>query len=279
MKTFLNNKKIPLIPHSYYENRFITDFKEKAKLFNCFFSKQCSLSANHNELPTSLSFHTNKWLSSVTFSAEDIGKIIQGLDHNNAHGHDNIRIRMLKICGDTICKPLEMIFSPALTSGSFPSEWKKGHIVLIHKKSDKQNLINYCSVSLLPTCGKIFERLLFNEMFRIFLKNKFITAYQSGFKPDDFCMNQLLSITHEIYKSFDDGLEVRSVFLDISKAFDKVWHDGVILKLEQNGISGDLLNILIDFLSNRKQRVVLNGQVSGRASVNVGVPQGSTLGP
>ena len=129
---------------------------------------------------------------------------------------------MLKICGDTICKPLEMIFSLALTSGSFPSEWKKGHIVLIHKKSDKQNLINYCPVSLLPTCGKIFDRLLFNEMFRIFLKNKLITAYQSGFKPGDFCVNQLLSITHEIYKSFDDGLEVRSVFLDISKAFDKV---------------------------------------------------------
>ena len=92
-------------------------------------------------------------------------------------------------------------------------------------------------------------------------------------------MNQLLSITHEIYKSFDNGFEVKSVFLDISKAFDKVWHDGVIFKLEQNDISGDLLNILIDFLSNRKQWVVLNGQVSAWASVNAEVPQGSILGP
>ena len=73
---------------------------------------------------------------------------------------------------------------------------------------------------------------------------KEITTNQSAFKPSDSCINQLLSITHEIYISFDDGLEVRSVFLDISKALDKVWHEGVIIKLEQNGISGDLLNIL-----------------------------------
>ena len=86
-------------------------------------------------------------------------------------------------------------------------------------------------------------------MIRFFLDNKLISTNQSGFKPGDSCINQLLSITHEIYKSFDDGLEVRSVFLDISKAFDKVWHEGAILKLKQNDISGDLLNILTDFLS------------------------------
>ena len=92
-------------------------------------------------------------------------------------------------------------------------------------------------------------------------------------------INQLLSITHEIYSSFDEGLEVRSVFLDISKAFNKVWHDGIIFKLTQNGISGNLLNLLRDFLNDRKQRVVLNGQFSTRKSVNAGVPQGSILCP
>ena len=104
-----------------------------------------------------------------------------------------------------------------------------------------------------------------------------ISRDQSGFKPGDSCINQLLSTTHEIYKSFDDGLEIRSVFLYISKAFDKVWHEGVIFKLKQNGISGDLKNILTYSLSNRKQRVVL--KVSTWTSVNAGVPQGSILGP
>ena len=96
-------------------------------------------------------------------------------------------------------------------------------------------------------------------MFGFFIENN---QHQSGLKPGDSCINQLLSITHEIYQSFDEGFDVRSVFLDISKAFDKVWHDGLIFKLKQNGISGNLLNLLSNFLRNTKQRVVLNGQTS-----------------
>ena len=88
-----------------------------------------------------------------------------------------------------------------------------------------------------------------------------------------------MSITHEIYKFFDQVHEVRGVFLDISKAFDKVWHDGIIFKLTQNGISGNLLKLLCDFLSERRQRVVLNGQASAWTNVTAGVLQGSILGP
>ena len=99
-------------------------------------------------------------------------------------------------------------------------------------------------------------------MLKFFTSNHLISPNQLGFKPGDSFINQLLSITHKIYKSFDDGLEVRGVFLDISKAFDKVWHEGLIFKLKQNGVSGDLLHILSDFLSNSKQKVVFNGQSS-----------------
>ena len=96
-------------------------------------------------------------------------------------------------------------------------------------------------------------------MFGFFTENNPISQHQSGFKPGDFCINQLLSITPENYQSFDEGFDVSSVFLDVSETFDKVWHDGLIFKLKQNGISGNLLNLLSNFLRNRKQGVVLNG--------------------
>ena len=116
-------------------------------------------------------------------------------------------------------------------------------------------------------------------MYPFFILNELISPSQSGFKQGDSCINQLLSITHDIYQSLDEGYEVRGVFLDISKAFDKVWHKGLLYKLEQNGIKGPLLNILADFLRSRKQRVVLNDQHSSWSDILAGVPQGSILGP
>ena len=85
-------------------------------------------------------------------------------------------------------------------------------------------LENYRPAPLLPICGKTLERLIFNEMFGFLTESNLISSNQSGFKPGDSCINQLLSITHKIYKSFDNGFEVRGVFLDISKAFDKAWY-------------------------------------------------------
>ena len=107
---------------------------------------------------------------------------------------------------------------------------------------------NYRPVSLLRICSKIFEGLIYNSLFEFFIANEIISSNQSGFKPGDSCINQLLSITHEIYKSFDNGYDVRGVFLDILKVFDKVWYNGLIYKLKQNGVSGDLLNLIIDLL-------------------------------
>ena len=109
-------------------------------------------------------------------------------------------------------------------------------------------------------------------MFEFFSENELISHNQSGFRPEDSCINQLLCNTYDIYQSLDDCLETRGVFLDISKAFDKVLHEGLLLKLKQNGISRNLLNVLTDFLYQRKQRVVLNGQHSSWTNIEAGVP-------
>ena len=152
----------------------------------------------------------------------------------------------------------------------FSSEWKKSNIVPIHKKETKKPKKLPSSVVVTYLHVKGLERFIFNKMFKSFIENKRISSNQSGFKPGNAFINQLLSTTHEIYESFDMWLEVRSVFLDISKAFDKVWHDDIIFKQNQNEISGNLLNLLQVFLKERKQSVVLNGQVSTWKNINAG---------
>ena len=132
---------------------------------------------------------------------------------------------------------------------------------------------------MLPICSKIFERIIYNNTCNYLIDNNLISQNQSGFNRGDSCINQLISITQDILNLLDDSLEVRGAFLDISKAFDKVWHKGLNYKLQQNGISGELLNILIDFLKNRKQGVVLNGQSSNWVDIKAGEPQGSIMGP
>ena len=117
--------------------------------------------------------------------------------------------------------------------------------MLIHKKGDKQLLQNYRSVSLLAICGKVFEIIVFNPTFEYLEKNSLLCPNQSGFHPFDSCENQLLSIVHDIYANFDQHptLEMRANFLDISKAFDKVWNKGLLFKLELTAISGNLLSL------------------------------------
>ena len=131
---------------------------------------------------------------------------------------------MLLLCGDTAVSPLKIIFRSILTTGVYPDVWKMANVIPIHKKGDKQIVKNYRPISLLPICGKFFEKLVFNHLYAFLTNNNLITKNQSGFRPGDSTSNQLVDLIDTIHQSFDASptLEVRAIFLDSSKAFDKV---------------------------------------------------------
>ena len=128
------------------------------------------------------------------------------------------------MCFESIHKTWEYSFQASKNDKHFPLEWKKANVVAIHKKDDKQILENYRLVSLLPVCPKIVERIIYSRIFECLIDILWISTL--GFKSGDSCINQLLSITHDIYKSLDDGFQVKGIFLDISRAFDNVWQEG-----------------------------------------------------
>ena len=119
---------------------------------------------------------------------------------------------MLKLCGKSICKPLVLTFQSCMKQRKLPTEWKKANVVPAHNVGDKKILNNYRPVSLLPICGLIFKRLIYNNLFKYFIENDLLSQNQSVFKPGYSCINQLISITHEIYQSFDDGLKSEEFF-------------------------------------------------------------------
>ena len=135
MKCFLTGKKFPCIPSIFHQNRFITDFRGKAELFNSSFANQCSSVQNSSVLPTDFELFRDKSFSNIIFTDNDVGRIISSLDPNKAHGHDMMSIRLLKICGNSINKPLGLIFRACLEHGIFSQNWKKPIVVPIHKKT------------------------------------------------------------------------------------------------------------------------------------------------
>ena len=173
---------------------------------------------------------------------EEILKIIRALNIDKADGHDDISTRIIKICDKSLLKPLILLFQNSAKLSYFLDIWKRSNIIPVHKKNDKRLVENYRPISLLPILGKIFEKIIFKKIYHFLLEERLLNPDQSGFRPSDSCINQFLAITHEIFEAFDCNptLEVRSVFLDISKAFDKVWHQGLLFKLKSMGISGEL---------------------------------------
>ena len=152
-------------------------------------------------------------------------------------------------------------------------------MIPVFKKNDPLKVENYRPISLLCIFSKIFEKCVYKYLHNFVISNNLITPHQSGFTKGDSTVNQLLYLSDEIARALDDGKEIRSVFFDISKAFDRVWHGGLLHKIQNFGIKGKLFDWIKSYLSDRSQKVILNGKSSNIIKTNAGVPQGSILGP
>ena len=204
---------------------------------------------------------------------------IQVLDCNKAYGPDELSPALFKEGGSTMIKVLQKLFNLSMNSQYFPTMWKRANIIPLYKKGTPNIVSNYRPVSLLCIASQIFERIIFKHVFNFFRENFVINDFQSGFQSGKSTITQLLELYHQFCKAVDNGKEIRVVFLVIKKAFDKVWHKGLIHKLSLCGIQGDLLDWFENYLHGRLQRVIINGQSSDWAEFNAGVPQGSVLGP
>ena len=205
------------------DDKVVTDIQTKANIFNKSFAEQCTPLKNGSVLPVNQMFLTQTRLKSLDFKEVEILKIIRALNINKVHGYDDISIRMIKICDKSLLKPLILLFKNSSQSSCYLDIWKRSNIIHAQKKSDKQLVNNYQPISLLPIRGKLFEKIIFNKIYNFLLEESLLNLNQSGFHPGDSFINQLLAITHEIFQVFDcnPSLEVRSLFLDISKAFQK----------------------------------------------------------
>ena len=195
-------------------------------------------------------------------------------------GPDGIPVIVFKKLSPELSPILSKLFSKCIDSGEFPTSWKIASVVPVPKKGcDSAQPSSYRPISLLPIAGKVFEALINKTLVQFLERHELLSDMQYGFRHSRSTGDLLSYVTDHISRVLDRQGETRSVALDISKAFDKVWHQGLLTKLRSYGVSGQLHKLVASFLEDRQMSVVLDGQRSSTKCINAGVPQGSILGP
>lgn len=174
---------------------------------------------------------------------------------------------------------LSKLFTQSLEQQILPKDWKVGRVIPLHKGGDKHNPLNFRPISLTSIPCKILEHVIYSNLINFLDSNSFFHPAQHGFRKFYSCETQLLTFTHDLHVVLDRGSRTDCIFLDFSKAFDKVPHALLLHKLRNLNIDNNILNWIESFLTNRFQFVCANGTNSSLSSVNSGVPQGSVLGP
>ena len=212
-------------------------------------------------------------------SAEYVFDQICKFSNSKSPGLDDIDVELLKTAAPVICNSLAFICNLSLATSVFPSDWKNAKVVPIFKSGCKSNVENYRPISVLSIVSKIIERTVHDQMYSYLSVNNFLSSSQSGFRSQYSTATTVIDVQDFILKNMDEGKVTGAIFLDLKKAFDTVSHRLLIDKLKKCGISGIELNWFKSYLSNRMQSVKIGSSLSDLKPINIGIPQGSILGP
>ena len=215
----------------------------------------------------------------ITVTQKGITKLLKSLKPFTASGPDDIPTQLLKEVADEISPAVTLLFQASINQGRVPAQWKKANIVPIFKKGSRSEAANYRPISLTSVLCKLCEHVIHCAIICHLNNHNILTNAQHGFRQRRSCETQLLLTIEDLAKGLDDKSQIDLILLDYEKAFDKVSHRHLLLKADHYGIRGNTHAWISDFLHNRSQCVLVDGQKSSESHVTSGVPQGSVLGP
>lgn len=263
-----------------------TDPHDIANEFNSFFvnipKKLQSKQSTSNTIIPDRALHipfVDKSIYLYRVSEREVIETINSLSNSNSRGPDNFTSSIIKDCAGQLSKPLSMLMNTCFAESSFPDLLKLSKVICLYKKGDHKDVSNYRPISLLSVFSKIFEKILLKRIVHFLECNNLISNTQHGFRGKKSTLTALCAILDRIYKCLDNNDKVIALFVDLTKAFDCVDHELLLKKVQLYGIRGNCFHLLKSYLEYRKQYVLIEGEESARLSVNVGVPQGSVLGP